>query len=357
MNILVTGFFGVNNLGDDIMLNSFYYRYKEYAELTLLKIYRGGENYTPIKTENISRLKHGKSIVVDQIYSRRYDGFLWIGGTCFTDNAGDGAYRYMLSFKKRNKFIGYIGVGISELHNQDRIQMYKEILDKANIVTLRDEKSFRIARQLSNNPNIYLTEDLVYLCDEIPKDYVKVGSRRLLIAWRALTGYYDSDIEKKAVNALISFVCKHSNEFEEVIVSPLGNQIDNTINKNIYKELNKLLTSTNVRYICESNVSARIELIKSSDTVITGRLHGIFIAEWSGINTIAVGYDSKIESFLKSIHREVDLIQPNEINLERLESCYCDRLEQSDLGDWQKYKSDAEKNLHLLSEQSKLNSN
>lgn len=39
---LITGFFGVNNLGDDIMLDAFYKRLQKKEEVSLLRLYAGG---------------------------------------------------------------------------------------------------------------------------------------------------------------------------------------------------------------------------------------------------------------------------------------------------------------------------
>ena len=79
---LITGFFGVDNVGDDIMLDAFYNWLQKKEDVSLPRLYMAGGGYidTPIKIENISMFPYGKSILVSQYFSRKYNGFYWIGG-------------------------------------------------------------------------------------------------------------------------------------------------------------------------------------------------------------------------------------------------------------------------------------
>lgn len=346
MNNLITGFFGVNNLGDDIMLEAFYRSSAKKKELSLLRLYPGGGTDTPIKTDNISMFPRGKSILVDQYYSRIYDGLFWIGGTCMTDSAGDGAYGYMNSFKKRGKKIGYIGIGINEIHNPKRRDAYKDILDRADIVTIRDVKSYEIAKELSGNPCIQLTEDLVYLSDEIIAPPVNDGIRRLLIAWRSLAGYYSREVENRALDALLEAVDRHKAEYDEIVVTSLGNQVDVEENRKLYERLSQ--SQPHVRFVEELNYQKRIDLIRSATTVITGRLHGVFISEWNNINTVAIGYDTKVKSFLESINRRENLVFPNTMSVDCIEAALTNKPVELTRAEWNLRRCKSLKNIELF---------
>lgn len=346
MKHLITGFFGVNNLGDDIMLEAFYRSSGKKNELSLLRLYPGRGTDTPIKTNNISMFPHGKSILVDQYYSRIYDGLFWIGGTCMTDSAGDGAYGYMNSYKKRGKKIGYIGIGINEIHNPKRRDAYKDILDRADIVTIRDIKSYEIAKELSGNPCIQLTEDLVYLSDEILAPPVNDEIRRLLIAWRSLAGYYSREIENRALDVLLKVVDKHKAEYDEVVITSLGNQVDVEVNRKLYEMLNQ--SQSHVRFVEELNYRKRIDLIRSAATVITGRLHGVFISEWNNINTVAIGYDTKVDSFLKSIDRRQNLVFPDTMSVDSIEAALTNRPVELTREEWNMRRCKSMKNIEMF---------
>lgn len=263
-----------------------------------------------------------------------------------TDSAGDGAYGYMNSFKSRGKRIGYIGIGINEIHNQERKRVYKNVLDRADIVTIRDKHSYSIAKELSNNPNILLTEDLVYLSDEIIRPSPESRRPILLIAWRSLAGYYSQEVENKAIESLVELVRKYSNDYEKIIVTSLGNQVDDNPNRVLFAKLASI--TDRVQFVESMSFGQRIELICTSTTVITGRLHGIFIAEWNNINTIAIGYDTKVKSFLESIDRTDDLVYPNNLNFDELERALLARHEALTMNDWLVKHNESMKNVQLF---------
>ena len=344
----LTGFFGVNNFGDDIMLDAFYNSLNNKNAVTLLRLYTGGKIDTLIKTSDLSYFSHGKRIIIDQYHSRVYNGLFWIGGTCMTDNAGDGAYSYMSSFKNRGKQIGYIGIGINEIKNKKRREIYKCVLDNANIVTLRDKKSYDIAKSMSSNPNIFLTEDLVYLSDYIKIPAENKSKCMLLIAWRSLIGYYDNNTEEKAINSLIYTIKKHRNNYDEIVVTSLGNSIDYNVNRFIFEKLHD--TIDYVRFVNETDYKKRIQLILSATTVITGRLHGLFVSEWNNINTVAIGYDTKISCFLDSIGRNGDLLYPDSLDIERIEDILSKHHEELTVEDWKERQTNSYNNVKLFEE-------
>lgn len=352
---LVIGFHGVGNLGDDLMLKGFSTLFDDYTTVitssscgtnwnkcaNILKSHRCGGGI------NLAFLPHGKSFVFKLILSRLYDSLIWVGGSCFTDQAGDGAYRYMEGFKRRNKKIGYIGVGIEELTDSKRIEIFSNILSKADLVTLRDDCSYQRACKLSDNKNIYKTEDLVYLLDEIIQpieqdDYI-------LIAWRDLGGYYSDDTETKAVQSLINFVVSIEDKYSKIVVFPMGNSVDFSRNDTIYKELKNLLPEKVIDFIVCFDVDTRVKAIKKAKLVITGRLHAAFIAEWNNIKTIAIDYSRKVNSFLLSVGKEEDGITPDKITINSLMDIYY-TVSQVKLNEveWLKRHKQAEQNIKLL---------
>ena len=325
MRILITGFFGVNNLGDDIMLEVFCNRILQEnpaLDITVLLLYGEELNIKlpkSIKILKINKFKRGKTILMDLWLSRRYDALFWIGGTCLTENAGDGIYRYMETFKRRNKKFGYIGIGIGTIISQQKISQYKKILDLADIATFRDEKSYQTAVSLSENDNLYLCEDLVYLYPETCNDDQFDNNSNLIISWRTIEQYYNADIERKSIECLCDYVVKHQKRFNQIEILILGNQIDYHTNEAIYNKLNSAINSCSVTFIENSTLDEKIQKIKNAKLFISGRLHGIFIAELNNINTVAIGYDNKIERFLDSISKKEDLIYPDEMTVGKLE--------------------------------------
>lgn len=240
MKLLITGFFGMNNLGDDIMLDMFCREIlSQVKDIDLTVALLNGNTSTmslpsTVKVLDLSRFKHGKTLIFRSILSGKYDAFFWIGGTCFTENAGDGAYRYMNAFAQRGKKTGYLGVGIGDVYNLSKIQRYKKLLDQATLVTFRDVESYNQARMWSSNPELYCCEDLVHLFNlERNKN-----PNTILISWRDLKGYYDTNVEGKAIEELLHFVANHFPK-SQIEVAILGSDVDLEKNRYIYTQLKK----------------------------------------------------------------------------------------------------------------------
>lgn len=256
----------------------------------------------------------------------------------------------MCSFKKRKKYIGYIGVGIKELYNKERIQKFSYIINQANIMTFRDEKSWMIAKNMSNNPYLYQAEDLVYLCEEViseKREQQKLST--LVISWRCLEHYYDEKVEKCAADEVVKFVSKHADEYHEIVVAVIGNFIDVRMNKYIFDALQNQIDANKVVLRLQLSLSEKMELLRGAKTVICGRLHAIFVAEWYGIKTLAISYDSKIDRFMESISKEEDLIYPDEISVDLLEQWYS-RPNEDVAAEWQNKRKAAEKNINLFAD-------
>lgn len=325
MKLLITGYFGMSNLGDDIMLDVFCKEIMlvdDTIEITvvLLNGYRSKLDLpSNIKIIDISKFRYGKSIIFDFFLNRFFDAFFWIGGTCFTENAGNGSYNYMNSFARIGKKTGYLGVGIGNVVSSSKIQRYTHLLNQATIVTFRDIESYNQAKEWSTNPNLYCCEDLVHLIDVGNAD--KTEGDRVVVSWRSLNGYYSEDIENNAINELLLFVCEYFKK-EKIEVLVLGSNVDNEVNKRIYARISEMMPNASVQYSSDLSTKDKINHISKAKLAIMGRLHGIFIAEKMGIKTIAIGYDNKSERFLKSIGREQDLIYPDYISQERLNGIY-----------------------------------
>ncbi|MDV4150302.1 polysaccharide pyruvyl transferase family protein [Clostridium sp. AL.422] len=324
MKILITGFFGKNNLGDDLMLEFFCKNISKSNDVTLLLIYGDEINFelpSYIKIKKLPKISKGKSLWIKYFYSINYDKIYWIGGTCFTENAGDGLYKYMKIFKKRKKSYGYIGVGIGDIKSEKKIQRTKELLQNAELVTFRDKTSYDYAKSICTNQNLFLCDDLVYLSLANLKK-IKYKMKSLVISWRNLEKYIGSDKQEKAIGILIEFIKKISKDFDNIIIMPVGDSIDININKEIYNKLLEEKVDIGIEYLEDINNDMRIEVILSSELYICGRLHGIFLSEFNNVNTIAIGYDNKIEIYLKSINKMEDLIYPEDFSVDKLLEVY-----------------------------------
>lgn len=333
--LLITGYFGAGNFGDDMMLEAFCKEIKNInpeIDITILKLFDRPFNVNlgkDIKVINHYKIKKFKRAIF-KFQVKKYDMFLWIGGTCFTDQDADGCYVYMKLAQEKNVKIGYIGVGIGTLKLKERIEKAKYLINTCDFISFRDKNSYEYAKAINNKcKNLYLTEDLAYLFvknlnykkDNIKKD----NKRRIVVSWRNLTGYMEEEKEMKLIDNLITFLKSISEENieTELNILPLDDRKDNEKNKVIFDKM-KCCESKMLKVNYKENLTPleKTEVILNSDLNISGRLHGIFISEINNIKTIAISYSIKIDEFLKSIGKIDDMIKVSNIEQESLKKVY-----------------------------------
>lgn len=337
MRVLITGYYGAGNFGDDIMLEAFCEKMKEVNPKIKIDILKMFERDLEIKIDKniniIDICKFGGKIrsIIFTILMLKYDIFLWVGGTCFTDEDGDGLYDLMKIVKRLRKRFGYIGVGVGNLTKKDRIDKANFLIKNCHFISLRDSRSYQYVKRIKeNNDNIYLTDDLAYLfIKEInltDKISGKINAnRKIVLSWRNLINYKTKEEELALINKLLDYMKELSSEEinTDVIILPLDDRKDCEINKFIYDQL-KLNSNRYTKYIYKECLTPRekIKLLIESDINISARLHGIFVSELSNIKTIAISYSVKIDEFLDSIGKYSDCINISDLSKENLKKIY-----------------------------------
>lgn len=330
MRILLTGYYGAGNFGDDIMLEAICKKIlsqNKNVKITILKLFEKKIEVDLPKSVRIINFSNiigkFKRTLLKLIFMRN-DMFLWGGGTCFTDEDGDGLYDYMKLAKERGLKIGYLGVGVGNLTKKERIEKTEYLMKNLDFISLRDERSFEYCKDHVPNwhKKVFLGEDLAYLYFE-NEDFSKLsnsdkGDKTLLISWRNLINYRSEEEEIVLIKGLVEFVKELiKTENYKVKVVPLDDRKDIPKCEYIYNEL-KSNYAENVEIIKDLTPSQKVELLKECDLNISGRLHGIFVSEIMGIKTIGLSYSVKIEEFLKSINKEFDYLNVDNITKELL---------------------------------------
>lgn len=321
LRILISGYFGAKNLGDDLMIVEFceYLNKKnKNISVTILKLFPHIIEGLPpnVKIIDLSSIKRGRGPIFKYLILPQYDGIYWVGGTCFTDTEGDGFYRYMNIALKQKKRIGYINVGIGHITCQDRINKMQFLLNNSSFASFRDVDSYNIAKK--HNEDFVLTEDLVYLGAEKYRK-IEPDGVNAVICWRNLFGYMSYEEEKNKIDSLIDFLRSIENQYTRIQVLVIDDSVDYQASQYIYDHIKytgkaELYSGCSLEKKCELILSARLN--------ITARLHGIVLSEIAGIKTIAISYSPKIDSFLESIGHKEDEIKVGLLSKDNLWEAY-----------------------------------
>lgn len=323
--IIVVGYYGYDNLGDDLMLWCFL---KEMStklpdvEISLLskpssnldKICENFENVT-LKPFKINSKLYNIRVFLKAILS--HDLTIWGGGTCFSEEDGIGNYRYFLLNTLLNKPYAYLGIGIGNLKRTKSLKKTKFLLERAEFVTFRDEQSFNFSKRICHRGDFYLTADLAYINTgdiDAPIKKPKVDKGYILVSLRELSKFFPIDVinerHKALQDFLIGLIVKE--EIKQIIFLPIDTEKDLMVNKTFMNGLTIAIDDeVELRLIEENDLHIKMDYVLNADLNITERLHSMVISEFNNVPCVSLSYSPKIDRFYN-----LDLGEDNYVSYE-----------------------------------------
>lgn len=331
MKYLIYGYYGYDNLGDDLLLDNIIKRIKEKDRDAVFTILNKSSNslkeYPNVCYTNIRDILHGSKNKVLKFWHffssfKKYidecDIFLLGGGTIFMDSNKASFLMIYLSFfvsyaKSIGKKVVLIGVGIDILSSFFSIMAMKKILSNSHFVYCRDALSFQIAKKLSTTANVILAQDLVF------------GS-----FWNKSI-LNDDDVNREHKTIGISLI-DYSDKYGENYIPELNNILNDYIKKGFKIKLLSFQINTdkadNLFYeqlmhhedieIVNLNIGNFFEHFNSLDYVLSMRFHGIVLGVLFHKYTLGIVHEVKNQQLC--LETGVDYLILNDLTLDKVEN-------------------------------------
>ncbi|MCX8095092.1 MAG: polysaccharide pyruvyl transferase family protein [Caldisericia bacterium] len=270
--ILLGGYFGFENIGDDAILLS---------EISFLK----KEGFKPIILTN-----KGRSIFNEEAIDRynffkifkiknEFKFFILGGGGLFQDKTSFRSLAYYIFLIKYMKLLGkkviLLNVGIGPIIRNISKKLLYNVLKNCDLIFLRDSYSFEFFKNLNNK---FLSSDSTFYfdIDEVEKEN-KIG-----ISIR----YFDKLDLNKIENFLKIIIKKVNLEVEFIVFS---------------KEEIEIARKLNLNYFYSNDPIKIIERIGKLKFLIGTRYHSIIFSILTETPFIALVYDIKVKNIVKEI--------------------------------------------------------
>ncbi|CAL2094236.1 polysaccharide pyruvyl transferase family protein [Tenacibaculum sp. 190524A02b] len=318
--ILLFGYYGKSNIGDDIMLKNLteILVTKKAKKIVVLvdKSFDLEENFYT----NIIFLKGLKKNFFRFLYFLvKLDYFIWGGGTCFFDNPSISGLKELLYFTKiRKKFSEsrknfFIGIGVEKVNNNREIII--KILDNTDGIILRDQKSF---------------ENLINLYPSISKklDFTEVFNDMVLMNATNEIIKKDSKEKEKSNKSYITFSGHYKYENNNDVIQHCATELEKILDRlninvlvfipakydingdsNFHYKIKKTLQSSE-KYILEtpilSNYKDYMQTLSKSQKHIGMRLHSLILSDILMVPNIALAYQEKIKQYNENAFKILD---------------------------------------------------
>lgn len=298
MIVTIIGYYGHENIGDDLMLDNLVRHFllqpniNKIIVLTKKKYYK---NYS----EKVQFIKTGKLGKFRIIKAFLYSKFvIWGGGTCIYESNNNYGLYEILKFQRiakilRAKFI-FAGIGVGKIESNNVIGCVNKIFDRAYALYFRDNESLGIARNICGK---FLPgdcgPDLAFL--DPPNLFLERKGRIKNISFSGIYSASDSDVKKYA-KLLLKLIEKHGATIH-FLPAHGGERDDNAFHKKISLFLPP---EHNIVYPWRP-VDEFFKVISEMDFHIGMRLHSILAADLSGVPNIAISYAPKVEFYIKKM--------------------------------------------------------
>ena len=350
--ILVSGYYGFKNSGDDALLKSIIDDLKKYKESPNIVVLSAN----PRETSKTYRVKAVNRLSPFGIlrHMKKADMLISGGGTLIQDRTSTKSLLYYLTIIRMAKEHGLkvmlYSNGIGPLLKDSNKQYTKKVLNKVDLITLRDNESLQTLQSIGvNEPKIMVTADPA-LTLKIPDKSigkkilheVKVPDRRLMgISVRKWEGL-GADFEK-----IIARICDRAAEEYDLypVFLPMQASKDMAISKSIMSKMKQKAS------IIENHqtVDDMLSVVGCMDFCIGMRLHTVMYSAINSVPVIGLVYDPKISSFMTNTG------QTNCINVEELTEEKLYSILEETIRDYVKIKDSLKKSYTSLNKKAQLN--
>lgn len=315
--ILLQGYYGVNNLGDDYILLSMMSMFSEIQDIRVTCITDGDryEDYVEYFDNKlqIEFIKEKNSNLIIQMKDKlkllkHHDIWLIGGGGLYTTERFLTFYKLylLISYAALNKTkVGFYGIEINSISKKSSKFLWKRILNKVDFVYARNDATVNLLKNLnSKNKRIDNYCDLTFSLvtksektgsmneeyDFLNEDYIIWG---LAMPWKE----EELSLEKYAIryNLFLNQIAKLCNNYNNLthVFLPFFERTDSKLIRDVVAHLN-------VKYRICTDVPRyeRRFLFKKSKFAVCMRFHSVLFSMYNEIPFAAISYAPKTSRIL-----------------------------------------------------------
>lgn len=318
--IMISGYYGFNNTGDEAILKSMVRAFKEkiaQVKITVL-------SHSPLQTAQTYQVKSINRLNLINIICCLRDTNLFIsgGGGLLQDSTGKGwSILYYLGLILVVKIVKIqvmiYAQGIGPVNNQINKKLMKWILNKVELITVRDNSSKELLENLGVvKPSIYVNSDPVfllkrgsinYIIDSYPYIQELINSTNRPLVGVSVREYRSNGPDLKRIFAQAADYLIE-NYKAKIIFLPFKFDEDVHTSEEILSLMKNQADILKIKLEPEELLS----LLSRLSLMVGVRLHSIIFSSMANVPFIAFDYDPKVKYFVKDLGLSELLLEINE---------------------------------------------
>ncbi|MCK4308382.1 MAG: polysaccharide pyruvyl transferase CsaB [Candidatus Atribacteria bacterium] len=325
VKIMISGYYGFNNAGDEAILTSMVRAFKE--KIPQIKIAVLSQD--PLQTSQAYQVKAINRLHLISILNCLRDTNLFIsgGGGLLQDSTGKGwSILYYLGLILVAKILRVPVIvyaqGIGPINKQINKKLMKWILNKVDLITVRDNSSKELLENLGVvKPSIYVNSDPSFLLrrksnidilDKHPHIEELIYSNSHSVVGISVREYKENREDLKEIFAKVADYLIE-NYKAKIIFLPFKFDEDVCISEEILS-LMKNKSQANVLKI-RLEPEELLSLLSRLSLMVGVRLHSIIFSTMADIPFIALNYDRKVKNFVESLGLSELLLELDDTSL------------------------------------------
>lgn len=300
MKVLISGYYGFYNIGDEAILKSIIEALRNEDPNIDIVVLSNDVEYTK-STYKVNAINRWK---LNDIYKEllKCDGLISGGGSLFQDVTSSRSILYYTGIiwlaKLAKKPIFIYAQGVGPIEKKSNRKIVGKFFNKVDYITLRDKESKLLLNSIGVRKDIEIVPDPVMGFNienyefNITKyftnnDYITVSIRY----WKKNNSEFQKNIALTCDKIIESGI--------NVVFIPMHGKYDEMISKQVVSLMRYNATVLSKDLTMEE----KMMYIKESKLMIGMRLHALIFASTVGTPMIGISYDPKIDSYLKLIEQ------------------------------------------------------
>ncbi|MDH6060532.1 polysaccharide pyruvyl transferase family protein [Chrysosporum bergii ANA360D] len=323
MKILMMGYYGCHNIGDDIFVYQLtkFWQSKQVIDKVFVLCQ---DDYYQSTSEKIEFFSNQLTKLQKLWLMLRSDYIIWGGGTLNFSSRPKNLIRMQNFAKFMGKSFVFLGVGLETVKPETEKNLAK-IFENADFLYVRDNQSDKFVQQtLKYTKPFHLGGDLAFLDLSMYDKYLTNPSKSNNIDHISFSGkfWWGEGRAKFYAQQLTPLIEK----FNSVIHLLPAHQGQERSDNKFHELLKKYLPEDNCQIHSWDQPENFVEILSQMDFHLGNRLHSVIIADILGVPNIGIGdYPSKISNYIEKTEilpqsRIAAFMEP--ISLERIEHIY-----------------------------------